>query len=64
MFHDKHKALSLEGLLRCTAFNPLKASSLFRFKKIENYTVEKSAILINKKSNKVLDVPNASRKKG
>lgn len=59
-----NKALSFEGILRIHDFDPNAENQLFRIQLVDNYTIEKSAVILNNFSGKALDVPKSTRKHG
>ena len=61
-----NKALSLEGTLRISNFNPHDENQLFRFDVVgsNNYTIQNSSIIINNWSGKALDIPGSTFKHG
>lgn len=58
--------MSLQDRLKYEEFNPKKESQLFYFEvvNLNNNTLRNSCLIVNNLSNKVLDVPEASHKKG
>lgn len=53
-----------EGILRFGKFDANSENQLFRFEQVTNPSIEQSAVIINNMTGKVIDVPEATLKKG
>lgn len=58
------QALSLEGCLRLSTFDPNNATQQFRLEEVNNITIQNSCLIVSNYSGKVIDVPGATEKQG
>lgn len=56
----KGQAVQLKGVLRVVDFDHEDQSQLFRLEPVDNYKLQHSAIIVNKFTDKAIDVPEAT----